>query len=283
MKRWTTLGVMAAVMATQASCFLLPKRTYSSDIGVPGVPLDEGELAGVWASQLEFATIITVPIFGDRNSGTNGGRLMTVTWDGAAKKYRLTFKWCWDTIYEVEGTRNTIPDANLDRLRSINGDGDVNHDAGHFRAYRLLDLWGLQNMPDPYNTPLPGVDNYKQSPQSDWVYDEDMDGKVGVTSVISGSADGEAYFINRGVFTLNGVAKTKTELLGLLEQETVEQVVLESTVNLPGGLSTGRSEVRAEEDPKESWFQAVKLGSTGTCQDVKDAKADGRLSSGRPF
>lgn len=278
--------LMVPVLVTLASCGSPPpipllQPHYSADIGVPGVTLEPGQLAGTWAMQVEFATIINLPLFGNRNSGSNGGRLGQISWDGSS--YHLSMTWCWDEVFEVEGTRNNFADDRLALIAPVEGGPTVQDDIGDFHSGDLLDLWGLHNMPDPVNSPMPTDQNHTNPPQSDWVFDEDQDGHTAVTSNVSGSINGEAYLINRALFALKGVARTTNELLGLVEQRKIEQTILESTIQLPGGSQTGASDLRADPNPKASWFQAVRIGDGLGCNEVRAARDDERLSRRRPF
>ena len=65
------------------------QKTYSSDIGVTPVPLNEGELAGTWVGQLEWATVVDTGIVGERNAGANGGRIINIRWDSANEVYSI--------------------------------------------------------------------------------------------------------------------------------------------------------------------------------------------------
>src|SRR5687767_1401617 len=83
--------------------------------GLVGVKIGEGELAGTWGLVIEFATIVTLPIVGDRNGGSQGIRLLTRTWDVDARVYREDFQWCDSEVFEVEGTRTEVPDETYPR------------------------------------------------------------------------------------------------------------------------------------------------------------------------
>jgi hypothetical protein len=258
----------------------LPKKTYSSDIGIPGVPVAPGELAGTWYGQMEFATIITLPLVGAQNAGANGGRLLTITWDAARETYVVENRWCWDDVFEVQGTQNSFTNEALHALRASRAELHVDGETGHVWMDQVVDLWGVQNLPDPANTPLPNKDSYQNSPQSDWMLDEDSDGHPGVTVHIAGNFNGEGYIVNRSVFAPDGVARSVNDLVGLLKVSVVEQKLLDSTVRI-AGQTAGDTDQVPDPDPKASWFQMVRGRDGATCDDVLAAK--GNSLGRRPF
>ncbi|MBI5493407.1 MAG: hypothetical protein HY904_00160 [Deltaproteobacteria bacterium] len=258
--------------------------TYSSDIGVEAVPVDEGSLAGWWVGQFEAASVVNVPIVGPRNGGSNSGRLVRLTWNAGAGRYDAEMTWCWADVFEVEGVRHAFDDTALARLRVGATTVTAEHDRGAVQFGRVLDLWGVRDMPDPYDTELPTHRNFSSPPQSDWVFDEDQDGHPGVTDHMSGTIDGDAYVVVRTIFSPHGVARTPDQLVGLVAPERIEQRVLDSTAAI-WGIQQGAVETRQtpDPDPRASWFQMVRIADGATCSDVRAARADGRLAARRPF
>ncbi len=269
-----------------AACSNLPlpgrEGRYSKEIGVPGVATTPGALAGTWYGQLEFASRINLPVVGWENAGANGGRLITLRWDAAAGQYIWENRWCWDDVFEVQGTRNSFTDEALSRLRVAEIPVLVDAETGDLSTNRIVDLWGVQNLPDPATTPLPNKDSYQSQPQSDWMLDEDGDGNPGVTVHIEGNFSGTGFIVNRAVFALRGVVKSPDELVGLIEASTLEQKLLDSTIRI-GGMSAGDTDQVPDPDPRASWFQMVRGRDGATCDDVKAARSEGRLPTRRPF
>ena len=278
---FTLLAVAPPTPACPTGCPWI-KKTYSSDIGVPGVPLEPGDLAGTWYAQWEFSTLINLPIFGERTAGSNGGRLIKITYDGGQEVYNVEATWCWNDVFEVEGTQNSITDEQLSHLRPVQLKLHSDDIKGELLTDNVMDLWGIQNMPDPENTSLPNKDNYESEPQSSWVYDEDQDGKLAITTYMSGNIRGEGYYVHRAVFTLDGVAKSKNELIGLIWQQKVEEKMLKSTVSI-AGRSAMDTDQRPDPDPKHSWFQMIRGDDNATCTEVKAARDNQSLSRRRPF
>ncbi|MEW5851999.1 MAG: hypothetical protein AB2A00_24640 [Myxococcota bacterium] len=269
-----------------AACDLLPqpKKTYSSDIGVTPVPLEEGQLAGTWVGQLEFATVVDTGVVGERNAGANGGRVITITWNADSGTYTMDLRWCWDDIFEVEGQKSTFTEETLHALRPVILNMHVDHAGGTLDTDVIPDVWGVQNLPDPFNTPLPNKDDYQSEPQSTWMLDEDGDGKPGVTVHLETSfGQGEGYIVNRSIWKLHGVARSVDELVGLVQTERLQQNLLDSTLVVAGKNYAGETKQRPDENPKASWFQMIRARDGATCEDAKAARADGRLPATRPF
>lgn len=280
---------LGAVLLTMAACgapqppmpgWLPWAPQYSADIGVDGVVLEPAQLEGRWLVQKEFGTVVYLPIVGRRNAGARSGQVADIVYVEQAGHYRVTLHWCWNDVYEVEGTQTRFDDATMQSLRDQEVTFDVDHARGEFTSSTVVDLWGLQNLPDPQNTPLPTKDNHQSPPQSDWVLDEDQDGHPGVTAHVSGVFDGDVYVIDRTVHGMTGVARTQHELLGLLPVSKIQENLLGGTMDVPGDGSTRQE---PDPDPKVSWFQMVRTLDTATCDDAQAARADGRFATRRPF
>ena len=260
------------------------KRTYSSDIGVEAVSVDTGSLEGTWLAQMELSSIIELPIVGSRSGGSNRGRLVHLRWDAAQAAYHVDMKWCWADIFEVEGVSHRFEDSALDHLDLVRSDATMDHEKGSLETGRTLDIWALRGMPDAFTTALPNHDNYDSPPQSDWVFDQDQDGKPAVTVHMSGTLNGDGYVVARTIFRLTGVTRTPDEVVGLFQAERIEQRMLDSTINVMGvNQSAVETSERPDDNPKNSWFQMVRGPDAATCDDVRSARDDGRLPSRRPF
>lgn len=258
--------------------------TFSSDIGVDGVALEEGSLAGTWLGQFQVGSVVDVPVVGPRYGGSSSGRLVKLRWDAGSGTYAAETTWCWAEVFEVEGLQHAFDDAGIARLRQGTATITADHAHGAVNFSRVLDLWGVRDLPDPYDTPLPTHDDYTQAPQSSWVFDEDGDGHPGFTDHMSGTVEGDAYVLVRTIFAPHGVARSPDELVGLVAPERLEQRILDSTSSLwavqQDALETRQS---PDPDPRQSWFQVVRAGEGATCDDVRAARADGRLAAVRPF
>jgi len=280
MKLTSTL-VCASLLASCAGpgCPVGPQPHFDDDTGLQGFATEEGSLAGTWGAVVEFALILQIAVVGDRNGGSQGLRLLTRTWDPVRKVYAERFTWCRNEVFEVEGTKSVTTIETLSKLGAVEWETTVNHETGEYKSNTILDLWGLRNMPDPIETPLPNNDNYESPPQSDWVFDEDEDGKPGVTANLVGGLNAELNIVTRSAYVLDGTITSKDKITGLNRVGKNEQ----STVKSNNQFAEGESHNRPDPDPKQSWFDQVRLPDGATCADVIAALDDGRLHSRRPF
>ncbi|MEW5847655.1 MAG: hypothetical protein AB2A00_02535 [Myxococcota bacterium] len=280
MTRNAALGLVTACLLSCSQPPTPPFIPPDDDTGLVGVSVPEGSLAGTWGVVIEWATVVTVPILGDRNGGSQGSRIWKRTWDAASKTYQDEFRWCTDDIFEVEGTRSVVSDATLAKLAAVTLTSTANHEQGEYTTNTVIDLWGVRNLPDPVETELPKKDNYQTPPQSDWMWDEDDDGNPGVTVKLTGSISADAYLVSRSVYRLEGTVLSTDHIQGLARSQKTNQ----HTVKATNSLAEGESKTRPDtSNPKASWFDMVRLGDNATCDDVRAALADGRLATRQPF
>lgn len=274
---------LIAVMGAAASCGQVlptpPWVHYDDKTGLVGVPTEEGDLAGTWAVVVEWANISTLPILGDRNSGAQGSRLVNRVWDGSLGKYREDFIWCSDEVFEVEGTRSVFDDATIEGLDRVNYQSNVEHARGSYKTDTVLDLWGVRDLPNGFDTPLPTKDNYQQQPQASWMVDTENDGHPGFTAHLQGGLNADAYNVARSVYVLDGTVLGTDRVRGIARAQASEQ----HTVAGSTSLVEGEAVQRPDPDPKQSWFDMVRVEATATCADVRAALSDGRLANRRPF
>lgn len=255
------------------------KKFYSDETGLVGVETPVGSLAGSWGLAIEVGTRITLPVLGTRNSGSIGTRIVTRTWDAGASKYSDSFTWCLYQIYEVEGSATNILPGTLSKAPPVLYESTADHAVGAYRTTLMVNNWGWRNMPDPTATPMPNKDNYSQSPQSDWMWDMDEDGKPGFTARLSGFFNDDVYTVSTSVYSLDGTVTAPDHVSGLIRMHRNQQNTLDST----NAALVRDSTTSIDEDPKSRWFDMVRLRDGATCADVDAAVADGRLSLTRPF
>jgi hypothetical protein len=266
-------------MGVLASCPEELPDFYDDETGLVGVETQEGSLAGSWALVIEFAHIVSIPIIGDRNGGSQGLRLVKRTWDADAKVYKDEGWWCHNEVFEVEGAKSEMSPDLYPKLGPINITTRVDHATGDMWTDTVVNLWGVQNLPDAEETELPTHENYETPPQSDWIFDEDVDGNPGVTVHLSGVVDADAYLCTRSVFHLEGTVIAQDRVQGLARSKKTNQ----HTVKATSPLVVGETKTRPDPNAKASWFDMVLLEDGATCDDVLSAQQGGRLASRRPF
>lgn len=73
-------------------------------------------------------------------------------------------------------------------------------------AHRVVWLWGVRDMPDPFKDPLP------DSADSLFVFDQDQDGKPGVTIRVVRPIEGERYMVRRAVWDVGEAQLSENHL-----------------------------------------------------------------------
>lgn len=135
-------------------------------------------------------------------------------------------------------------------------------------------------MPDPFETPLPSTKEEAASePHASRIYDMEGDGHPGVTILVEGLVNGEIYGIQRKTVELAGVSLGPDKAVGFAVL-TKESLQLGANHDL---LNAGAGSSRAFPDPKESWFEEVRLPDGADCDDVLQAEAQGHLTHLGPF
>jgi len=267
--------VLSSACAPQAS-----RPVPDVATGLVGIPIeDETLLNGTWGVMFEFATILTLPVVGDRNAGSQQLWLHTRTWDEGQQRYNESFRWCWLDVWEVEGNKLVVPDSTIERHPAHTFTSTVNGLNGTWEASRILDLWGVRNLPDPETTALPTRHNWQTPPQSDWIFDEDEDGKPATSARAHGITEGDVFQVVRGLYGFKGTVINADRIQGLVNVRSYQQ----NAIKADRVIAEGESVIRQDADPLNTWFDMIRMTDGATCGDVKAAHADGRLARRRPF
>ncbi len=255
-----------AALGLAANACVAP--VYDDRLGVAGVPVDEGALAGRFGLASTAADLAHVAILGDQVSGGMTFVLVDRAWDGTA--YAQTNTVCRVVNFEVAGLQSTISDETASTVPPFAVAVDVDHAAGAVTTDRFAETWAVQG--------LGADDALPSAPDDPRFYDMDGDGKPGATMATSGLVTGELYFAQRKTLTFEGVVRGPNEAFGLLTHKK-EATVIAATDDLL--LTQGEREPHP--DPKESWWHEVRLADDATCDDLTAAIDDGGFSLLRPF
>jgi hypothetical protein len=277
MKFW-----LAPIIAVNAVAFLGcgPAPVYNADLGIDAIPVKEGELAGTFAMKTESSLIVDAPVIGEQESGGIIFHLIERIWDAEAEVYRQTNLLCGGESFETGGVTTTVPEATYRLIPPSEQDAVLDHRAGSLVVDNILELWGLGNLEDPLETPLPkSAEEADTPPHPNHIVDMDSDDKPGVTMFLTGLAIGDVYVIQRKTTLLEGITLGPDRTLGLANMEK-ETLVLGSTNPLAQGQTNA---TRPHPDPKETWFEEVRIEPGSNCDAVLDARDDGSLSRLRPF
>ena len=267
MKRLALLALLTS------ACGYHPKGLLDMSTGLQGIGVDEGSLAGSWVTVVELDAIVPAGLLGDQPGGFRSHFLVTRTWSRGA--YTDTFHRCSREPFEVGGSRTLVPADTFPKLAPFSAGAKADHRAGTWTGDDAIELWGLQNLPDPATSPLPNHDTYQQSDQ---VLDEDGDGEPGVTQFSHGSVGGKMFVVERTVFALDGTIITPDRVQGLAQLRSNHSCRLESTA----ALLLGETETR-QDTGRLSWFDSVRLKDGASCDDVAAALADGTVANSKPF
>ncbi len=279
MRAVLVLGTSLALCA----CPPPPEPYYDDDIGEEGVPVEEGSLAGTFATKSINAVQITIPIINDPQIG--GGqnfRLVERTWDADAGTYLQSSRLCGGNNFEVAGVTTVVPE---DMYRAVPKSTqevlEMDHETGHYVSTGHLQLWALKDLPDPYTTPLPAdEEEAMQEPHVSRIFDVDDDGNPGFTTFVEGAVQGEQYVAQRKTIDFDGITKSEDRVYGFAHNFG-EILYLGNNNPLLDRRDEGASVPHP--DPKESWFEEIRIDDGADCDDVMALAADGTLSRTRPF
>lgn len=259
-----------------------PPPVYDEELGVQAEPAPVGSLAGTFATTTMNSTLVHAGPFGDQQGGGVNFRLVVRTWSDVDGVYLQRSRLCGGHNFPILDEVLTVPE---DVYRKVAESTDervfVNHDRGTYEATKHIQLWGLKDLPEPFDTPLPTTkEEAAESPHAERIFDMDEDGKPGVTTFATGPIEGEIYVIQRKTVDLEGVILGSDRALGFA-RNTNEAL----TIGTDNPLLDRQSEGSAEPwpDPKESWFEEVRLDDGADCDDVMEVVDDERIAPKRPF
>lgn len=260
-----------------------PTPVYDDDIGVQAEPAEVGSLAGTFALKTINATLVHVP-FETEDDVIGGGvnfRLVTREWDAEQELYRQRSTLCGGYNFEVLGVTTSVPEPTYRRVPESTEEWvKVDHDLGTYEAGGHLQLWAI-DLEDPFEDPFPADrDEAESAAFEDRIFDMEDDGNPGLTLFVSGLVEGEVYAVQRKRVDLEGVIQGPDYAVGLA-QNTFESVTLGNNNPLLDASDQGSAEVYP--DPKESWFEEVRVDEDTTCDDVVGFEDSGVLHRARPF
>ena len=272
--------VLAAALLP--ACEEPPEPVYDDELGVQAIPAEPGSLEGTYALKVISATLVHVPVpgIGDQLGGGVNYRLVRRTWNPDEGFYEQRSQLCGGFNFEVAGvttgspesTYRAVPESTQEIVR-------VDHERGTYTAEGHVQLWGI-DLPDPLTSELPAtIEEAAEPPHSDRIYDMDDDGDPGITLYVSGLVTGEVWAIQRKTVDTTGLLQGSDQVLGVATNG-YESLTLGDDIALYDP-NTGSSEPWP--DPKESWFEEVRIDEGSDCDDVMRAEEDGLIHRIRPF
>ncbi len=243
---------------------------FDSDIGVEGVPVDEGALAGTFALKGNGVDQADT-ILGKVDTGGRSFYLSRRTFNAETKVYDETLTACFVENFETAGLQTTNNPAAVAAIPPIPATINVDHATGAYVRSTFREYWAIEGLNDEEELP--------SDPSDDVYYDSDDDGHPGATVFTQGLVpNGEVYIAQRKTVSATGVVRGVDQSFGLLASKK-EGITLAANNNL---LLTEAQRV-PHPDPKESWWMEIRLADDGNCDDVVNARDDGDLPIRRPF
>ncbi len=257
MTRWTLCASsLGALLVSLLGC---AEPHYDADLGVEGVPVAPGALAGTFAKVSQAADEDDVPALGQQEGGGQTFALVTRTWDGQA--YAETDQVCRVVDFDVAGLHTEVSEQTAHSIPAYDVAFAVVHETGEVASDPYQEVWALTGVGK--DGPLP------TAPDDPHVIDMDGDGKPGATLTATGLAEGEIYVVSRKTLTLSGVVLGPDEAFGLLTHKK-EGNVLDAT----NPLLKSEASRKPFPDPKESWWHEVRIADGAGCDavDVSDLR-----------
>ena len=244
---------------------------YDDNIGVEGVPTQEGSLAGTFAIESLATDQADVPIFGRIDTGGVTYALITRTWrEEEPSTYDETIKVCDVLNFETAGLTTVNTPDTIAGIPEATTTLTVEHATGAFVRTPFREFWAVRD--------LDNDDDFPTDIDSPVFYDMDDDNNPGTTVVASGLQSGEVYVAQRKTVDHQGVVRSADNSFGLAKVKK-EGIVLDASNDL---LKT-ESPRTPHPDPKRSWWFEIRLDDDDDCGAVMAAVADETLPLRSPI
>lgn len=223
------------------------------------------DLSGVWVHRVVTTSVSKLPVLGEVENESRFYARVEMTQTGDDLSLRISP--CYVRIVgEMKRVHTIIPDETLAVMGPQRRTGRL--DGARFAIDRGVDVLGAR-LTDEWRDPLP--DDVAHPAQ----WDEDGDGKPGVTVRIMGPIDGDVYVAQRAWNELSGTVMTPDRIVGRVRWNAEQQVLDATSVFLRANPSS-----RPHTDPARNHFEMRRLPPHTTCADIR--KQHDRLFKGTP-
>ena len=242
------------------------------DLGAGPADRPAHGLRGVWGMRLNLAVITYgLPLLSRQTTNSSHLVLVQARHD-QGDALELTEKLCSLEMinFSDDGTAPsdlihvTIPHGFLAALPLANHRATV-AGLGPGEAF-ATDTWvevrGAR-LSDPERDPLPTRSDYEASPADPRLWDQDGDGRVGMTTLTDGVLRGEIYIVQRVRLALSGEQVDADRLHGLVVAQTEEHLLDASKAALVYDIQT---ELHPESD--RTHFRMLRLPEDAGCADL---------------
>lgn len=265
--------------------FMLPacnakKPIYSDELGLTAQPVEPGALAGRFYLRGVTNHLADLSFLGTWESASEVFWVVERTYDESTQTYTQTMDFCTAINYEFAGVTSTIPDMAYDKVETAQVVMSYDHETGAYTVSDILITFALHNLEDPISAELPSnEEELNRFIEQDYIFDMDEDGNPGITIVSSGAIEANLYNISRIVRQIEGISLSTDTLVGLMTTDRYTYVMVSDNPL----MKPGRKYMPQHEDPKENWFEEIRIEDRQTCDNVLTFKDEGHFSRVRPF
>lgn len=232
---------------------LLPAQLQSA---APGGDATSPDLTGTWAQLVVHRSLSAVPMMGDVASETTTRLLVTLSQQGG--EVRASARVCGMRIDGSKLVRTSIPPALLRSMPEQRWETQLVMEAGVARLapWSRWDVLGARlSAPDSEKLPTEASDAR--------VFDQDGDGKPGVTVAVRGMVDGEIFVTQKGWSELRPDQVTANSMSGSVRWRQTQTILGASSRLLSSGPET-----RPDPKPEANWFSAQRMAAGAGCAEV---------------
>jgi hypothetical protein len=220
--------------------------------------VDDGsatDLSGTWAQLVVTTSQSSAPLVGELTTENHRVFLVELAQDGGA--IHAESELCGMNVETSTAMASTVvPSAFVAAVGPISWNATLTD--GVFASPETHRSLGLSEL--ALGEPLP---TEITDPR---VTDPDGDGHPGVTIQVTGLAGGQMYFVQRGWRSLLSTMVSGTRIDGVVHWND-ERVILDATSR---ALRNARPSIPTD-DPRENYFQMVRVVDATTCPPVVDA------------
>ena len=256
------------------------EAVYDANIDLTAIPIEEGALEGQFALRVRTNAIADLSFLGDLESISDSYWIMQRTYDPELQTYEQAMDFCTSVNFEIAGMKTTVLDGTYDRVENNTSTLIIDHATGAYESKDILLLYALKNLDDPLTAALPqNEEELEDFLTKDHVYDLDQDGNPGVTLIAQGALNANLFSFSRHIRQLKGITLGPDRLVGLMTNNRYSYVIESDNPLMLAGLKP----MPPHPDPKENWFEEIRIDDEVTCGSVLDLVEDGSFSKVRPF
>jgi len=214
------------------------------------------DLTGTWAQVVVHRSLSAIPVVGDVASQTTTRLLVTLSQESGLVQARA--KVCGMHIEGSKLVRTSIPPALVRAMPEQLWQTRVSATEGRLELapWSRWDVLGAR-LQEPSRDALPTEASDAR------VFDQDGDGKPGVTVAVRGMIDGEIFVAQKGWSELRPDRVTADSISGSVRWRQTQTILGASSRFLSSGPET-----RPDPKPAANWFSARRVEAGASCAEV---------------